>query len=170
MTSAFQSTVNVDLNLGVPGDIVLDEPSRITPVTLATAGALGQFFTVANSTGLASLGGTIAAGTVLFGGIAVLPKIEPLFGSSAANPLNANLNVQANEQVALMSMGACIVSIPNAWLIGDFLQYNTTTGVISTYSPSGSPSGGNAQIPNAVMARFGNAAAGGGLGIARLTN
>ena len=43
MTSAFQSTVDVDLNLGVPGDIVLDEPSRITPVTLATAARATAF-------------------------------------------------------------------------------------------------------------------------------
>lgn len=164
----FQSTVNVDLNLGVPGDIILDEPHRITPATLATAGALGQFFTLANNTGLASLGGTITAGSVVFGGIGVLPKIEPLFGSSASSPLNPNLNVAANEQIALLSMGCCVVSIPNAWEIGDYLQYNTTTGVISSYSPSGSPSGGNAQIPNAIMVRFGSAAA--GLGIARLTN
>jgi len=166
----FQQTVNVDLNLGVPGDIILDEPSRITPVTLATAGALGQFFTVANSTGLASAGGTLAAGTVVFGGIGVLPKIEPLFGSSASSPLNPNLNVAANAQIALLSMGACVVSIPNAWSIGDYLSYTTATGVIQTYSPSGAPVGGNAQIPNAVMVRFGNAAVGGGLGIARLTN
>lgn len=164
----FQSTVNIDLNLGVPGDIVLDEPHRITPVTLGTAGALGQFFTVANNTGLASPGGTLTAGSVVFGGIGVLPKIEPLFGSSATNPLNPNLNVAAEEQIALLSMGSCVVYIPNSWEIGDYLQYNTTTGVLATYSPSGSPTGGYAQIPNAVMARFGSAAA--GLGIARLTN
>lgn len=168
MTSAFQSTVNVDLNLGVAGDIIIDEPSRITLVTLATAGALGQFFTLANNTGLASLGGTITNGSIVFGGIAVNSKIEPLFGSSAASPLNANLNVNANSQVALLSFGSCIISNPNAWEIGDLLQYNTTTGVISSYAPGGSPSGGNAAIPNGVMARFGGAA--GSLGIARLTN
>lgn len=166
----FQSTVNIVPNLGVVGDILLDEPSRIEPVTLATAGAIGQFFTKANGTGLASLGGAITAGSVVFGGIAVNPKIEPLFGSSAASPLNPNLNLVANSQVALLTLGSCVVSIPNAWNIGDYLQYNTTTGVISTYSPSGSPSGGNAQIPNAVMTRFANGNSGGGLGIARLTN
>lgn len=166
----FQQTVNVDLNLGVPGDIILDEPSRVTPVTLATAGTLGYFFTVANDTGLASVGGSLAAGSVVFGGIGVLPKIEPLFGSSAASPLNPNLTVAANSQIALLSMGSCIVNIPNPWVIGDYLQYNTTTGVLGSYSPSGSPTGGYAQVPNAVMARFGNAASGGGLGIARLTN
>lgn len=165
---SFQSAVNIYLNLGIPGDVLLDEPSRTEPVTLATAGALGQFFTVANGTGLASLGGALSAGSVVFGGIAVNSKQEPLFGSSAANPLNPNLNVSANSQVALLTFGSCVLSIPNAWNIGDFLQYNTTTGVISTYSPSGSPSGSNAQIPNGVMTRFASAAA--GLGIARLTN
>jgi hypothetical protein len=161
----FQSTVNVDLNLGVPGDIILDEPSRIETVTLAVAGALGLFYTKANSTGLVSPGGTLTAGTTVYGGVAVLSKIEPLFGSSVSNPLNPNLNVAANEQVAMLTFGSCIVSIPNGWDVGDFVQYNTTTGVISTYSPSGSPSGGNAQIPGAVMTRFGSVNA--GLGIAR---
>lgn len=164
----FQSTVNVDLNLGVPGDIIMDEPNRITPVTLAVAGALGQFFTVANNTGLGSPGVALAAGTIVLGGIGVLPKIEPLFGSSATSPLNPNLNVAANEQIALLSMGCCVVYIPNSWEIGDYLSYTTATGVIQTYSPGGSPAGGNAQIPNAIMVRFGSAAA--GLGIARLTN
>jgi hypothetical protein len=163
----FQSVVNVDLNLGVPGDIVLDEPSRIEPVTLAVAGALGLFYTKANNTGLASPGGTLTAGSIVYGGVAVLSKIEPLFGSSAFNPLNPNLNIAANEQVAMLTFGSCVLNIPNAWDVGDFLQYVIATGVISTYSPSGGPSGGNAQIPGAVMTRFGNAAAGGGLGIAR---
>jgi hypothetical protein len=166
----FQSTVNVDLNLGVPGDIILDEPSRITPATLATAGSLGYFFTIANNTGLASVGGTITNGSVVIGGIGVLPKIEPLFGSSAANPLNPNLNVQANEQIALLTFGSCIVNIPNTWEIGDLVQYNTTTGALASYAPGGSPTGGYATLPNAVMARFGNANSSGALGIARLTN
>lgn len=165
----FQSIVNVLLNLGVAGDqTALDEPNRAEPVTLATAGALGQFFTKANATGLASLGGTLAAGSVVFGGIAVNSKEAPLFGSSVTNPLNPNLNLQANSQVALLTLGSCILFIPNAWNIGDFLQYNIATGVISTFSPSGAVSGGNAQIPNAVMTRFASAVA--ALGVARLTN
>jgi len=163
----FQSTVNVLMNLGVPGDVLLDEPSRVQPYTLATAGAIGQFFTLANGTGLASLGGTPTAGSVVIAGIAVNPKIEPLFGSSAANPLTPNLNLAANSQAAFLTFGSVCLYIPNSWNIGDYLQFNTTTGVISTYSPSGAVSGGNLQIPNAVMTRFASAAA--GLGIARLT-
>jgi hypothetical protein len=163
----FQSFVNVDLNLGVPGDIILDEPSRIEPATLAVAGALGLFYTKANNTGLVTPGGALAAGSVVYGGVAVLSKIEPLFGSSASNPLNPNLNIASNEQAAMLTFGSCILSIPNAWDVGDSMQYNLATGVISTFSPSGAPSGGNAQIPGAVMTRFGNANAGGGIGIAR---
>lgn len=163
----FQSVVNVDLNLGVPGDICLDEPSRIEVSTLAVAGALALFYTKANNTGLVSPGGALTPGSIVYGGVAVLSKIEPLFGSSAFNPLNPNLNIAANEQAAMLTFGSCILNIPNAWNVGDNLQYNTATGVISTYSPSGAPSGGNAQIPGAVMTRFGNPAAGGGLGIAR---
>lgn len=167
----FQSTVNVLLNLGVPGDIILDEPHRIQVVTLgSTGGALGQFFTQANATGIASPGGTLAAGSVVFGGIAVLSKIEPLYGSSATDPLNPSENLSPNAQVALLTFGSCVVSIPNSWNIGDYLQYNTTTGVISSYSPSGSPSSGCAQIPNGVLTRFANSSSSGGLGIARLTN
>lgn len=163
----FQSTVNVTTNLGVPGDIILDEPSRIEPATLATNGTLGYFFTKANDTDLASVGGSLTAGSIVYGGIAVLPKIEPLFGSSAFNPLNPGLGVAANEQVALLTFGSCVVNIPNAWKVGDFVQYNTTTGVLGSYSPSGSPTGGYAQIPGALMTRFGNAASGGGYGVAR---
>jgi hypothetical protein len=163
----FQSIVNVFTNFGVPGDIILDEPHRIEPVTLATSGTLGYFFTKANSTDLASVGGTITAGSVVYGGIAVLPKIEPFFGSSAGNPLNPSLALFANAQCALLTFGSCVVNIPNAWQVGDYVQYNTTTGVLGSYSPSGSPSGGYVQLPGAYMTRFGNAAAGGGYGIAR---
>lgn len=167
----FQSVVNWLLNLGVPGDIILDEPHRIEPVTLgSTPGQLGYFFTKSNSTGIANAGGTITAGSVVFGGIAVLPKIEPLFGSSATDPLNPSLVLEANAQVDLLTLGSCVVAIPNSWDIGDYLQYNTTTGALATYSPSGSPSGGFAQVPNAVMTRLANSNSSGGLGIARLTN
>ncbi len=168
--STFQQTVNVDLNLGVPGDIISDEPIRATPYTLATAGTMGYFFTVANNTGLASVGGTITNASVVFGGIAINSKIEPLFGSSASSPLSANLGVSANDQVALLSLGTCIVNIPNAWEIGDIVDYNTTTGALSSHAPGGSPAGGSVVLPNAIMINFGNAASGGGNGIARLTN
>jgi|SRR5665213_2361124 len=163
----FQSVVNTTLNFGVPGDIILDEPSRIEPVTLATAGYMGYFFTKSNATDLASVGGTLAAGSVVYGGIAVLPKEEPLFGSSIGNPLSANLALAINSQVALLTFGSCVVNIPNTWMVGDYVQYNTTTGVLGSYSPAGSLTGGYAQIPGAYMTRFGNAASGGGYGIAR---
>src|SRR5690348_16189630 len=171
-----QSTVNVLLNVGVIGDILLDEPYRVQPVTLDNnGGTLGNFFTKSNSTGIATQGGTITNGSVVFGGIAVNSKIEPLFGSSATNPLAANETLQPNSQVALMTMGSCLVSIGNAFNIGDLVSYNTTTGAITSYAPGGSPPGGSVQMPNAVV--YGVPSQGGlsnsaaaGLAIVRLTN
>ncbi len=68
----FQSTVNVLLNLGVPGDIVLDEPHRIQTVTLdANGGALASAFVKNALTGVGSLGGVVSAGaSVVTGSIA----------------------------------------------------------------------------------------------------
>lgn len=174
---SFQSTVNVALNIGVIGDILVDEPSRSQPVTLDNSGGtIGNFFTKSNTTGIATQGGTITNGSVVLGGIAVNPKIEPLFGSSATNPLAPSLTLQPNSQVVLMTMGSCIVSITNTFNIGDLLSYNTTTGAITSYAPGGSAPGGSAAIPNAVV--YGIPSQGGvvgsgaanGLAIVRLTN
>jgi hypothetical protein len=163
----FQSVVNVELNVGVPGELCLDEPSRVEPVTLAVAGAFGFFFTKSNSTQLASPGGALTPGSIVYGGIAILPKSQPLFGSSAFEPLNPNLSIAADSQVAMLTFGSCKVAIPNAWEIGDFVQYNLATGALATFSPSGAVTEGFAQIPGAVMTRFGNPNAGGGVGFAR---
>lgn len=63
MTSVFQSTVNVALNLGVIGDILLDEPHRIQPMTLdANGGFLARAYTRNAATGIASLGGVPSQG------------------------------------------------------------------------------------------------------------
>ncbi len=63
----FQSTVNVDTNLGVPGDIVLDEPHRIQPTTLdANGGSLASAFVKNATTGVASQGGVVGAGSSSF--------------------------------------------------------------------------------------------------------
>ena len=163
----FQSVVNVELNVGVPGELDLDEPSRAEPVTLAVPGTFGFFFTKANNTGLVSPGGTLTPGSVVYGGIAVFPKTAPLFGASAFSTLSPNLNIPANVQVAMLTFGSCKVAIPNAWEIGDFVQYNLTTGALATFSPSGAVTEGFAQIPGAVMTRFGNPSSTGGVGYAR---
>lgn len=72
----FQSTVNVLTNLGVPGDIVLDEPNRVQPVTLdANGGYLANFFVKNGLTGVASQGGVVGQGS--FTGTATLVSGSP---------------------------------------------------------------------------------------------
>src|SRR6185312_13129890 len=114
--------------------------------------------------------------STVFAGIAVLSKIEPLFGASSTNPLSASLALQPNSQVAMLTMGSCIVNLTTAFNIGDLVEYNTTTGVLGAYAPGGSPGGGFAAVPNAVV--YGSPSQGGvvggvtpsGLAIIRLTN
>lgn len=65
----FQSTVNVDTNLGVPGDIVVDEPHRIQAATLdANGGNLASAFVKNATTGVASQGGVVGQGASSFTG------------------------------------------------------------------------------------------------------
>ena len=173
----FQTTVNVLLNVGVIGDIILDEPHRIQPVTLdSVGGTIGNAFTKSNTTGIATQGGAITNGSTVFAGIAVLPKIEPLFGAGATDPLSASLVLQPNAQVAMLTMGSCLVNITTTYNVGDLVQYNLTTGVIGAYAPGGSVTSGFATVPNAVV--YGSPSQGGVVGsgaansvaIIRLTN
>ena len=148
---SFQSTVNVLLNLGVIGSIVLDEPHRIEALTLdAGGGTLGFAFTKSESTGVATVGGTIAAATP-FAGIAVLPKIEPLYGSSATNPLAPGLVLQPNSQVAMLTFGSCIVTLGNNFNVGDQVVMTTATGALGSIAFGGTPAGGTVAIPNCIV-------------------
>ncbi|HEX5461061.1 MAG TPA: hypothetical protein VFX20_13940 [Steroidobacteraceae bacterium] len=176
----FQTTVtNVLLNLGVPGDIILDEPHRIQPVTLdGTGGSIGNVFTKDATTGIATQGGAIGSGNKVFAGIAVLPKQEPHFGSGATDPLSASLILEPNSQVAMMTFGSCVANIPNAFKVGDVVIYNTTTGALASMAPNASLPGGYAQVPSCLVYGIpgfaggpeGDASSEGGLAIIRLTS
>lgn len=227
---SFQSTVNVLLNLGVPGDFAFDEPNRVQPVTLdSNGGAIASFFTKNAATGIGTQGGVISQGTSSFtasttsgsptlnvtamangsqaiqvgqtvtgtgipasttiiayvtgaggvgtytmsanatatasgvsvagsggtptvlGGIAVNPKQEPQFGSSATNPLAPNLTLQPNSTVAMMTLGSCIVNLPNAFNVGDQVIYNVSTGALASMAPNGSLPAGYAVVPDCVV-------------------
>lgn len=252
---SFQNTVNVLTNLGVPGDVVLDEPYRAQPVTLdANGGYLANFFVKDGLTGIASQGGvigqgsftgtatlvsgsptltvaTVSAGAVtlgqtvtgtdipasttiigygtgtggagtytmsanatgnvssaeavvgtggdpyVIGGIAVNPKISPLYGSSVTNPLAPSELLEPNCQVPLLTMGSLVANIPNAFNIGDTVTYQITTGDLGSIAPGGSLPSGYALVPNALIygmpsqgGVIGTAASGGGLCLIRLTN
>src|SRR5574337_1644429 len=141
-----QSTVNIPLGFGVPGELIVDGPQRVDSLIVNSAGAepnnIGYAYTKSNSTNIAAVGGTIASGTV-FAGILVNPKVYASVGSSS-NPLAPTLAIPDNAQGEFLTMGTIVVQLTAAANIGDLVQYNTTTGALSTVAPGGSATTGNA--------------------------
>lgn len=61
---AFQSSVNITYGAGVVGEWAFDGPQRANTYTLDTiGGTVGNFFTIDNTTGLATQGGVLGGGT-----------------------------------------------------------------------------------------------------------
>ena len=161
MTAAtFQSTVNVNLGFGIPGELIVDGPQRVDSLTLdSNGGTIGLAFTKSNTTNVASQGGTVGTG-VLFAGILVNPKAYASYGAVGGAPLDPTLFLSANSQGEFMTMGTIAVTIVGACNIGDLVQYNTTTGVLSTVAPGASATTGNALIPNCVVWNYPQSATG----------
>lgn len=62
----FQSTVNVNLGFGVPGEIIFDGPTRVEPLQINSAGlsnVIGYAFTKDAATNTARVGGVIGTGS-----------------------------------------------------------------------------------------------------------
>lgn len=169
MTAAtFQSTVNVNLGFGVPGELIVDGPQRVDSLTLdGTGGTIGLAFTKSSTTNIATQGGAIVAGTNLFAGILVNPKAYASFGTNSA-PLDPTLFLGPNTQGEFLTMGTIVVTLVGAAEIGDLVQYNETTGVLSAITPGTSPASGFALVPNAVVWNYAQTAT--GLAAIRLTN
>jgi len=135
----FQSTVNSDQPLGVPGEVIFDGPTRAAPFILSSASAayniVGATVFTVSSEGVAAAGGTGA-----FAGILAKPKTYASYGTSAGGPLAPTMTLANNVIGELLQMGSLVVSLPNSQAanIGDVLTYNTTTGVISVLAPNAS--------------------------------
>ena len=153
MTAAtFQSTVNVNLGFGIPGELIVDGPQRVDSLTLdSNGGTIGLAFTKSNTTNVATQGGTITSGSTVFAGILVNPKAYASYGAVGGAPLDPTLFLGPNTQGEFLTMGTIVVTLVGAANIGDIIQYNTTTGVLSAVAPGSSASSGNALIPNAVV-------------------
>lgn len=167
---SFQSAVNIKYAFGVVGELIQDGPQRADSLIVNSNGAnpnmVGYAFTKSNSTNVAAVGGSIAAGTV-FAGILVNPKVYSSAGSTS-DPLAATLQIPDNSQGEFLTMGTIVVNLATAFNIGDTVLYDTTTGELSTMAPGGTPGTGKAVVPNAVVWGYNSAAA--GLGAIRLTN
>jgi len=151
MTSAaFQSTVNITLGYGIIGEIIANTPHRADSLTLdSSGGTIGNFFTKSNTTGVATQGGTIAAG-VVEAGFLVNPKVYATAGPSSGS-LDPTLVLPGNVQGEFLVEGDIVVNLAGAGNIGDQVQYNETTGVLSAVAPGGSATTGNALIAGAVV-------------------
>ena len=170
MTAAtFQSTVNVNLGFGIPGELIVDGPQRVDSLTLdSTGGTIGLAFTKSNTTNIATQGGTITSGSIVFAGILCNPKSYASYGAVGGAPLDPTLFLGPNSQGEFMTMGTIVVTLVGAANIGDIVQYNTTTGVLSAVAPDASATTGNALIPNCVVWNYPQSAT--GLAAIRITD
>ena len=159
-TASFQSTVNINLGFGIPGELIVDGPQRVDTLALdVNGGTIGLAFTKSNTTNVASQGGVIGTG-VLFAGILVNPKVYASYGAVGGNPLDPTLFLNGYSQGEFLTMGTICVTVVGACNIGDLVQYNTTTGVLSTVAPGASATTGNALIPNCVVWNYPQTATG----------
>ena len=151
MTSAaFQSTVNITLGFGIVGELIANTPHRADSLTLdANGGTIGNFYTKSNTTGVATQGGTIAAGVVA-AGFLVNPKVYATAGA-ATGSLDPTLILPGNVQGEFLVEGDIVVNLAGAGNIGDQVQYDETTGVLSAVAPGGAATAGNALIAGAVV-------------------
>lgn len=170
MTAAtFQSTVNVNLGFGIPGELIVDGPQRVDSLTLDdVGGTIGLAFTKSNTTDVASQGGTITPGSIVFAGILVNPKVYASYGAPGGNPLDPTLFLGPNSQGEFLTMGTICVTLVGAANIGDLVQYEEATGILSAITPGSSPAAGYALVPNAVVWNYPQSAT--GLAAIRLTN
>ena len=146
MSGNFQTTVNFQTALGVPGELFDDGPMRsntavinsasaayniigATAFTLATQGAPGPV-----AGGNAQPQVAAAGGTGFFVGILANPKVYASAGASG-DPLNPTLTLPNYTQGEFILMGRMFVALANAASVGDLVTYNTTSGVLGSIPP-----------------------------------
>src|ERR1700733_6207797 len=148
----FQSTVSINMGFGVPGELFTDSPYQSQPYTIYTSASAAYNIIGSTCCTVTSQGFCEAGGTGVFAGFLVDPKDVALFGTNGI-PLNPTLTVPNYTQVECLTMGTIVVQLPAAAAIGDYVVYNTTTGAISTITPSSVLASGTA-FANAIVSFF----------------
>lgn len=139
-----------------------------TTITAILTGAGGAgTYTVSASQTVSSTTITATGAAAVFAGILCNPKAQVLRGDGT-NALNPSLLVSGYATGSFVTMGTIVVSLSGSCNIGDQVQYNAATGILSAVAPSASATTGNIIVPNAVVYRYANASA--GLAAIRLTN
>lgn len=161
MAANFQSTVRIDQATGVVGEIILEGPRRAQPAILNSTSAannvVGRAFNFLNTTADQEVTSD-AAGTGVFAGILVNPKVYATSGPSTGT-LDPTLTLRNNEQVELLTMGMIIVDLSNdsptdpRRNIGDNVWRQDTTGILVGVNASTTTVAGYTQVPNAIIIR-----------------
>ena len=154
----FQTQVFINSGLGVQGDLIADSPYRGQTFELVSA---DPTYNVIGATAYTVLseGKAQAGGTGYFAGILINPKSQVSRGSLSGGTLAPTLTLPNYTVGELLRQGSVLVFITTTAAIGDLVQYNTTTGVLSTIPavPAGTtptPSAGCALIPNAYVEKY----------------
>jgi len=168
---AFQSVVSNNIGFGVVGEYYLDGPTRAQPAVLNSADAsynvYGRAFTTVdgatagyNSSSDPAPLQAAAGGTGVFAGILTHPKTGVLYGSGGNN-LGPSLTLPNATIVELtQECAGVIIAVPGACAVGDWVWYNTTTGILQTTAPNASAPANTARVPNGRITHFKTDAAG----------
>lgn len=166
-----QTSVFNNIGFGVVGEYFLDGPTRVQPAVLdstdATQNIIGRAFTVKDG---ATAGYDTSAdpqpldaqvgGTGVFAGILANPKTLPNYGASGDSLGNSLLVPNKIVVELVQECAGIIIAVPGACAVGDWVWYNTTTGVLQTTAPNAAAPGGTARVPNGRITRYKTDAAG----------
>lgn len=135
--NSFQSTIQLVMPTGIPGEKVVDSPFRCQEYTLNSALAAYNIVgaTAYTKTAEFQVAAGNAGGVLPYAGILVDPKNHALYGTAANGVLAPTLVLANGLQAALCTMGTIYVTLPAAAALGDHVIYDNTTGALSTITP-----------------------------------
>lgn len=161
-----------NIGFGVVGELYLEGPLRGQPAVLNTVTAannvIGRAFTIVDDA-TASFDTSAdpqplevaAGGTGVFAGILANPKVYASYGTAAEGTLASTLTLPNGVIVELVQETAgLIVTLPEAFAIGDWIWFNQATGLLVRTAPGASAPASSTRVPNGVVVRFESAAAG----------
>lgn len=162
-----QTAVNYQMAPGLPGEVAYDVPVNAQVRRLNSSGQaqiIGYAYTESGQTydGEGGSENNITAqvgGTGIFAGILIQPKSYSSAGGSGG-PTSDTYQLPDNSIGELLRNGAVFVSLGNSANIGDWVEFNTTTGAIKSVAPNASVTSGYQFIPGARVDYFNLSAAG----------
>lgn len=133
-----QTTILSQLALGVPGERYTDAPHRAQSGVMVSTPQLNVIgataYTLTSQAGEGSPAIVQAGGTGAYMGILANPKIYASPGAGGV-PLAPTMTLPDQAVGELALAGEYVLTLPAAANIGDLLQFDQTTGALSTVAP-----------------------------------